>query len=1078
MTAVTSEGREPVFQTPFERNILPRFSRWLAHVLEETRPDVIMPVERKGAHLLDAALDYLRSDATFPIRSQILSKRSLFFNEPSEWVGKSVLLLDDTVHSGRTLSAYKDALKASGDPVVKMIACVGAPLKGEDANRRAQDAIRCFLEPPQRQYQEYVWQIAEHIASRGMPPEVDHHVFRMTSGLPLADLWADLLDILDSQGALDIYDPSADGAIRGATLHWPHFMEEAALPAEGRIRKEGVVKIRLFADSRRNCVWLMPMAYPRVEISNTKDDGSELELSRSAIENTRVPQAQLARLVLDEARAQPAQAAAAAEILFHAVSLSCETELTRRLTNVLQSSAADLGNPQVSCDQAAFLRLYGNRAGMRIVSAVDQAISEKGTEHVPSKGHAGRNGEPSRPVSSMHMESDSVHDTTDSIAKTLKSRYLDVNRGKSERRRWETVGMSFSELFLLDSFAKAQEGNLLLSRCIDYGCATTTLVPFVRVSQSGPSSSWTVDRTYRTSESMSDIPDRTEDLKTYMQEVAAETVAAVAHFLSRRSVRWRDRRPPLFVVEKVLAILLASLDDDADSALVVVPQEHGPEIAYEFGNIAGPTQQLLIRNMRTEHYAVLDDGVEATPAFVAGYERGTIRLHLRKSLPLLEAALGALVPVLDESEDVAALLTNWGSSSTGKLGLDFAMYDVDKALSELLAPINVLASGRSVVSAKLLRSTKNARQYLGVAVHAKVEELQKAWGDRIRERWPRPIEVERSLLRSVLEPAEKDGIYPIARTLCRVVTCFTDLVDQIATLDAAQSPQKDMFGAPAADPSTTARALLHDLDRLAIKLRTMRGDSRSLPHLPTDSQALSIQVGRAFKEAYDALRQFARAIACNYEGRRNVAFESRPIGVPRIRTVFAADLKDSTVTGLALPASDYSRWESVGVSLIAQWGHAFGGKQVGSRRGDEIIMDFREADSALLCGCLVQEHLRALRSIGAGDYRYVARIALDSYEVHPGEGDNMTSSALDRASKLTKFCKAEDIAADVADRIWLTPEAGEQLSDAARSYLKLHPREIDLGAEVSGACFAPFTPDLRALLGAYLDRLNTHCGKT
>jgi len=163
------------------------------------------------------------------------------------------------------------------------------------------------------------------------------------------------------------------------------------------------------------------------------------------------------------------------------------------------------------------------------------------------------------------------------------------------------------------------------------------------------------------------------------------------------------------------------------------------------------------------------------------------------------------------------------------------------------------------------------------------------------------------------------------------------------------------------------------------------------------------------------------------------------------------------------------------VSLIAQWGHAFGGKQIGSRRGDEIMMEFRDSDSALLCGCLVQEHLRSLRSIGAGDYRYVARIAVDSYEVHPGEGDNMTSSALDRASKLTKFEKVEDIAAGIADRIWLTPEANNQLSDAARAHMHLHPRELDLGADVSGACFGPFTPDLKALLGAYLSRLNAHC---
>jgi len=1064
-----------VFQTPFERNILPRFSRWLAQILEETRPDVIMPVERKGAHLLDAALDYLRAEAAFPVRAQILNKRSVFFNEPSEWSGKTVLLLDDTVHSGRTLSAYKDALKVSGDPVVRMIACVGAPLEGEDANRRAQDAIRCFLEPAQRQYQEYVWQIAEHIVSRGMPPEVDHHVFRLTSDLSLKDFWPALLAILESQGELDIYDPSADGVVRGATLHWPHFME-AALPADGPIRKEGVVKIRLFADSRRNCVWVLPMAYPRIEMSSTDVmSGVELEYCRDALENSGIPQAQLGMLVLAEAKARPIQGAEAAEILFHAVSLSCETEATRRLKLVLRRSAIELGDPQISCDELSFVRLYGNRAGARIVSAVVKAISDDGANQGLPAAAGPQNAKAEHADRSKLVGNYAVDVTTDSIAKTLKSRYLEGNRGKSERRNWQTVGMSFSELLVVGPVAKAEESTLLLSRCIDYGCAITTLVPFVRVSRTGASNSWTVDRTYRTSESMPDITDKTEDLKTYMQEVAAETVAAVAHFLSRRSVRWGDRRPPLFVVEKVLAILLAALDHDDESALVVVPQEHGPEIAYEFGNIAGPTQQLLIRNMRTEHYVVLDDGVEATPAFVEGYERGTIRLNLRKSLPLLEAALGALVPVLDESDDVAALLTNWGSSSTGKLGLDFAMYDVDKALTELLAPINVIASGRPIVAAKLLRSTKNARQYLGVAAHAKVEEFQKGWGGKIRERWPRPIEVEKSLLGSILEPTEKDRIYSIARTFCRVLTRFTDLVDRIGSLDAAQSPQKDMFGTPLADTRTTAQSLLHDIDRLMIRLRTMRGDTRSLPHLPVGSQALSIQVGREFKETYDALRQFARAMACNYEGRRSVALDARAASAPRIRTVVAADLKDSTTTGLTLPGSDYSRWENAGVSLIAQWGHAFGGKQIGSRRGDEIMMEFRDSDSALLCGCLVQEHLRSLRSIGAGDYRYVARIAVDSYEVHPGEGDNMTSSALDRASKLTKFEKVEDIAAGIADRIWLTPEANNQLSDAARAHMHLHPRELDLGADVSGACFGPFTPDLKALLGAYLSRLNAHC---
>jgi len=85
--------------------------------------------------------------------------------------------------------------------------------------------------------------------------------------------------------------------------------------------------------------------------------------------------------------------------------------------------------------------------------------------------------------------------------------------------------------------------------------------------------------------------------------------------------------------------------------------------------------------------------------------------------------LNALVPLLDETQNVDELLTCWSISANGRLGLDYAMVDINLALDSLLDPLEVLAGGGRLVEEKLTRTRDRAHHFAGVARCEKIEKV-------------------------------------------------------------------------------------------------------------------------------------------------------------------------------------------------------------------------------------------------------------------------------------------------------------------------------------------------------------------
>src|SRR5207247_1777092 len=131
----------------------------------------------------------------------------------------------------------------------------------------------------------------------------------------------------------------------------------------------------------------------------------------------------------------------------------------------------------------------------------------------------------------------------------------EYQRRNADRPRhcWETVGLGFADLRRCPPFRGHTKGDLLLSRSIDLGCATTGLVPYSTI-EPRPDGSYLLLRKYRTAENVRTTNDELEDYRTYQKEVSGEVIGVVSRFLMRRSRRWQNRPVPAFVLNKVIAI--------------------------------------------------------------------------------------------------------------------------------------------------------------------------------------------------------------------------------------------------------------------------------------------------------------------------------------------------------------------------------------------------------------------------------------------------------------------------------------------------------------------------------------------
>jgi len=1044
--------------TPFARKVLPRFAAWFDQVLEQEKPDYLVPVERKGAHLLDAVLSYLSRSHGTSVRASVLCRRTFSYLPPDALDGRRVLLLDDATHTGRSLHEYSHAVKECGNAQVRMVACLGLALPPDHPATTPRADIRCFIEAREDDYHEYLWQITELVITRGLPPELDHHRFRLTASDSLLKLWPRILSALANHGVLDVHGPPS----HGATLHWPTFLSHDILPENGVVRKDGVVKLRLFTDFARDAVTVIPMVSPELHLPSSSATPDSLLQAINSWPGSSDP---ATRLVLDSARTM------SHDVLFVAASLHYETALMQGFGEVLRQALGDATAVTVTSDRPSLFRLYGSHVGSTLADRLEsQLATSTGVPATPPpggpQGWAG------------HLTTDEinaeVNNATDELLRTLEEEYHQVNRGRP-RDKWESVGLSFADLRQLHPFNSREDGALLLSRAIDLGCATGGLVPYTGYNDTH--NHIVVVRKYRTAETVRARSGGLEDYRWYRRELAAEVVATVSSFLSRRSTRWRNQATPLFVLDKVVAILNGAAPEAADRrTLAVVPKEHGPEAAFAITPLVGKPSYRLVRTVTSEFYSVAKDGgIQATETFLGRYKDGSLRISQRDELLSLEGYLQALVPVLDACDDVTKLLTCWSISASGRLGLDYIMADVELALDSLAVPVDVLAGRRKLDPRRLIRSCERSRHYLGVALTGKLEPLTTEWAAPAVQRWTDPLAVESALLRSLGVPHDHKLLFAVAAAFIHAVKYVTEAVGNACGLASSEEQQGTFFVSDGPQDRTALRSeVIARLSRVCSRLRTLR-DEGSHAHLGVGSEIdQNADLAMHYKDILEVLRRFASAFAWSYSRLVDLRGEELPDPSPRNRTILFADLAGSLPAALRLPHGDNVRWKNNSLDLIAQWGHAFGGREgveVRKRKGDDICLEFPDPESAIICGAIIQEHLAVLRSTGLPENTCIFRMAVDSFWVSSADGGNLISLAIDRAAKMAKAEMPEEPENDRLKKMLITPEVVRDCSDRLRRCLSESSHLLRLGEGDRGE-FHPWRVKSADLMRSYVARLH------
>jgi hypothetical protein len=1029
--------------TSFERNLLPPFAEWIAELIGAEQPKLLMPVETKGARLLDAALCWLERNER-PPRLPVRLRRALDYTDPAELAGATILVVDDTTRTGRTLNRYRKRIQdCTPEATALLVACFGVLAEDGSPRSRVRDEIRCFRECLPSQYRENVWQLAEFLASFGLPPEVDHHVLRLPTTIPLARQWELVIDRLRPFGVVDDYGVvSADGLLYGATLHWPSFAPRQLLAASGPIRREGVVKVRLFGDVSRDELIVIPLAFLEIDVARlkrrpvvTRDE------ARSLIASWRGAASTVGDVLLENALPN----ARFSEVLFDASSLTIEVELVRGFVGALDDLVE---GSQLSFDEAHFHRLYGPVAPM-LMKGIANAIAEPREEDAVTTGSASDAMNATEPAKS-------VKQATDCLVRVLKRGYKNRNVGRAESD-WRPYRLSFSELLRLEECPASTDATTL-SRCLDLGLAIGSLVPATTAEPKGDK--MVLRRRYRTSE-QADVDDdgNVVDLQAYKEEVAGEAIAATALILSRRTHRWRDTALAPFAMNKILAILRAAMPEMAQTAIAVAPGEHGPEAFVEVSRVAAPDVHVRLMNTTSAHFRVTGETrIEPTPGFLERYKAGDLIIRRRRLLPQLEAYLTSLAPALDAVGDVSALLVPWAMSTSGRLGLDFAMHDVDAALGELDRPVEILRGGLPLDRARLEATLTRARRLLGVARSGKLAPLRTDWSAQIRDFWEQPLTIEQDLLSTLhakgpIEPL----IFDVAAAFCSALEHYCDA---LASLDAfaARDPQVALFGEEQIGPEDVALTLVRLVRRLRTVLRTMRRPTDSAPSAARSRSSASLA---AELHAFNIiLRRYLAAFAWRQD-RLGVA---PPHDRERQSVILYVDFANSTVRAAEDDRQTYQAWIADGLNLVSQWAKAFGAREMPDpgRRGDDISLEFTDPDGAVLCASMFQEHFSALRSTGTRRLFYECRCAVDQDWVVDAEGGNRISPGINIAAKLAKSSEPNLIS--------LTPEAARECSPTLQDFLE-PGRDVALVGERERGRFTVKLADRHRVLSAYADRL-------
>jgi hypothetical protein len=1010
-------------KTAFERNLLPGFARWILDELERREPDYLIPVETKGARMLEAVLRFAREELGEPVAVPVIYASALAYVDPEKLATSRVMIVDDAVCTGGSLQRHRSRIERYGPTVIEALACVG------DATE-AHPGADCYRSVDSRSYREHVWQLAELVVARGLPPEVDHHLFELRLPGRLESAWWALKALLRDHGTLTVDAPDIEAeTLQPITLHFPDF------PGVRQPGSESPHKLRLFPDPLNDCIYVVPVSFPPVELPAPADAA---DLPPECWRYSR----QTAHRVLREAAGGGPVGEAlvdAAEVLdpetiFAAASTAVEFELVRGLKALLERA---LPGSSLRFQTDQYLRFYGHQAAATVASAVDTGLADASSAAEPQGPDPAAPGAFTEKTPFLDHE---IAQATRRIAERLRKMQEETKAGEKTfpPRR---VGLSMQALGEL-------VGNpLLASRCVDYGLAMTTLVPFVNFERA--EGGLRLERRYRVSEPREDERRPYGDMSEVREALSAEMLASICFCVGERSESYRGKSLDSQLLASLVGILRGLVCEEHSIELRSLPDPGWEEIV-----LCTDDRPLTLSDHDGDMLTVDDQGVRASAGFRIEWTGNKLRLDERNSTEDIEEHVALLIEFLDDMESAAHgdLLRAWAMCADRRVGLTHVRSSLDAALTAAARALKQVRSKEPHSAAGV-----DCKQFTDAA-QEKLRVLKQDWAAPVRERWrERPSKRQKRVIDSLGAPDPALGVYRTPERLVELIEAVAPLAQWVNDASARLWEEEPL----AADQEIPA-AILRACAQIRAVLSTFDEDFE--PRIPpADPRDGLVVAAEELQDVIELVRAFVAATAGLYRGFWDG--HRRPLGEnKRTVTVLSVDIAGSSAHGSRHTAPDHRKWIGGGLNRAAQWARAFTGREGKPREGDEVWIEFAPGDAAVICGAAILQHAAALRSTGIDDISWRFHVGAHAGELEEDDGNNVVAHAMNKVTKLATECDKE---ADV-DAVHLTPEAWKACSP-----------ELDEGGfssresriELAGEPLRPFAIDSAKLMAAFGERI-------
>ncbi|HVY79065.1 MAG TPA: hypothetical protein VG898_11215 [Solirubrobacterales bacterium] len=1023
-------------RSTFERNVLPAFARWFVNRLDACRPDYLVPAETKGARLLEAVSEYARNELGTAIQVPIVYRTALAYIDAEELRGCRVMILDDARRTGSSLARHRERVEAWGVEEIQEAVCVAYGEDGEDDES-------CFRVISDRElYREYIWQLTELICARGLPPEVDHHIFemRLPGSLPL--IWGEVEAALGQFGVLGVDAPERDwGEVRGLTLHVPRLPGVAAHPSEGVVRDEGPNKLRLFPADSGSLVHVVPVSFPAIDLPAAAGDGLAVETVQEIVAGWTGRSGSVGDFLARAARRLDPEG------VLRMVSASAETDLVCGMARVLAAVFSDKAI-SIRPQGAQFVRLYGPEQGPRVASQMAMEVDAAG-RGVPVQLERGEQAVP------LFLTADVV-DRTEKLAEGLKGEY-DRRAAEPDFCADEQVGKSMPEI----AAAVGRNGadSLMASRCVDFGLAMTTLVPYI--DEVPIESGIRVLRKYRVSETNKDKMFAFEDISVVYQRIGEETLAYFSSYLADHSKRFRDSNLPLDVAAGLIGVM-RSLLEKMKIPLGVEPGNPLVVALRRKPEIVGP------REVESEYFELEGAGgttcIVPSPRFLEKCGEDELRIDRWDITESLENFLDLMLPLIDgiePRERLDEVLRGWAMSSDRMLGLTHAHGAMERLVEPLEMALNRVVRGNPHEEAVGLASEVH-----GICDSAQqdVRTLAGDWAVAAESCWDRHSKRVTGLLRSGAPPADTGSLFDLPLALFSAAAATGYLTARLDRISA-----RVWRGQEEAEDG-------EKIDEIGRKCRELQRALASLEEVPetardaTATRDSIVAVADELQRLVGTLGAFGAALAGDFRGPKGVRHVQDGEN-ERDRVILFMDLAGSFVHAIEHSPEENHAWKELALGCAAQWGKAFGAGEPHDREGDAMWLELEDVGSALLCGATIQMHAHALRSTSVPQLQWSLRMAVDFGRIKNGDGGNAIGLALDRPATLAKKVRDEDS----VERVFVTPDALKRCSGAVREEPVCCPlgEVIELAeTEGDGASMEPSSIDAERAVAALASKID------